>query len=170
MLISTPLDRDPSCATARSLIQDDYCLAIQLGCRQNMHFTGREDVLQSLHERFINPSIGTNRPQATTVVLLGIGGVGKTQCARHYAYTYGSQYTSISWINATSLETTYASFHELARRLVRHYATKNKASNPPIRTLLNTLVCRDSSTSMGRSPLIMRLAALWWKQSRAGIH
>ena len=130
MLTSTPLD---------CLIQDDYCLALQLGCKQNIHFTGREEVLQSLHERFINPSIGTNRPQATTIVLLGIGGVGKTQCARHYAYTYGSEYTSISWINATSLEMTYASFHELARRLVRHYATKNKASTPPYTNLAQHL-------------------------------
>ena len=131
MLTSTPLDRDPACAAAHPLIKDDYCLTLELGCKRNLHFTGRKDVLHTLHKMFINPSIGTNRPQATTVVLLGIGGVGKTQCARQYAYTHGSQYTSINWINATNLETTYASFHELARRLVRHYATRNKASIPP---------------------------------------
>lgn len=139
MLTFTSSDRESARTLARSSIQDDYRLALQLGYKPNSLFTGREEMLKSLHLLLTISSMETNGPVATTVVLLGIGGVGKTQLARQYAYTYCAHHTSISWINGTSLETTYTSFHELARRLVRHYAARNKALIPPYTNLAQHL-------------------------------
>lgn len=137
-LIIMLLDRELPRISGRPVIENDYNLTLQLGYKPNSQFTGRAKALESLHRLLTNSNV-EKRLQATTVVVLGIGGVGKTQCVRQYAYRYCSQYTSISWINGTSLETTYAGFHELARRLIRHYSTVNKASIPPYTNLAQHL-------------------------------
>ena len=103
MLTFTSSDRESARTLAHSSIEDDYRLTLQLGYKPNSHFTGRVEMLESLHRLLTMSSVETNGPEATTVVLLGIGGVGKTQLDRQYAYTYCAHHTSISWINGTSL-------------------------------------------------------------------
>lgn len=120
-------------------IEDDYRLVLQLGYRQNPHFTGREVILNALHIALTTSMAGVGRESPTAVVLLGIGGVGKTQLARQYAYRYSSNHTSISWINGMSIETIYASFLELAQRIIPHYVSRNKAAIPPFSNLAQHL-------------------------------
>jgi len=135
----TIVDTEFSIAISHSKIEDDYRLSLQLGYKQNAHFTGREEILKTLCERLTTTNIGSDGESPSAIIVLGIGGVGKTQLARQYAYKYCSRHTSISWINSMGLETTYASFLELARRIVQHYATRNRAAIPPYANLAQHL-------------------------------
>jgi Cdc6-like AAA superfamily ATPase len=136
---STIIDTEFSAAISNSKIEDDYSLPLQLGYKQNSHFTGREKILETLSETLTASNIGSHCESPSAIILLGIGGVGKTQLARQYAYKYCSQHTSISWINSMSVETIYASFLEIARRIVLHYASRNGAAIPPYTNLAQHL-------------------------------
>lgn len=122
-----------------STIKDDYRLPLQLGYKQNSHFTGRERILTSLHEALTSSRMESEDESPAAVVLLGTGGVGKTQLARQYAYKHSSDHTSIAWINSMSVGTIYASFLELARRIIPHYASRNRALVPPYNNLAQHL-------------------------------
>ncbi len=69
---------------------------------RNPFFTGRDQLLQHLHEMFTTDSpSGVRQP----VVLSGIGGMGKTQTAAEYAYRYRDDYHVVLWARADSQET-----------------------------------------------------------------
>lgn len=67
----------------------------------NPYFTGREDILQTLHTRL--KSSQSNAP-LQTIALSGLAGCGKTQLAIEYAYRYMSEYSMIVWTEAKSIE------------------------------------------------------------------
>lgn len=81
---------------------------------RNPFFTGREQLLVSLHER-----LAATRTAALVqpLALTGLGGVGKTQTAIEYVYRYGEEYTHVFWVWAASRETLVANFLSLAERL-----------------------------------------------------
>jgi hypothetical protein len=133
------VDTELSTTMSNLRLEDDYHLPLHLGYKPNPHFTGREEILRMLNEVLTKSADGADAEPCAAVVLLGIGGVGKTQLARQYAYKYFSNHTSISWINSMSVETVYASFLELARRIVPHYAARNQSSIPPYTNLAQHL-------------------------------
>ncbi|SNQ51901.1 CobQ/CobB/MinD/ParA nucleotide binding domain-containing protein [Frankia canadensis] len=61
---------------------------------RNPAFVGREDQLAALRERFV----GTDAAPTRTLVLQGLGGVGKTQIAGEYAHRFGSSYDLVCWV------------------------------------------------------------------------
>ncbi len=81
---------------------------------RNPLFTGREEVLQELHEQL------TRRQKASltqTQAISGLGGIGKTQTAIEYAYRHREEYRYVLWVSAASQETLSTSFLELAALL-----------------------------------------------------
>ncbi len=82
--------------------------------RRNLYFTGREEVLHTLHER-LRSAKTTALTQSQAIS--GLGGVGKTQIAIEYAYRHHAEYQGVLWVNAESRETIIASFLELASLL-----------------------------------------------------
>jgi tetratricopeptide (TPR) repeat protein len=76
---------------------------------RNGFFTGRETVLDELHQALQNG----NEPQA----LFGLGGVGKTQTAVEYAYRYSYEYDAVFWVKAETESSLVSGFVEIARLL-----------------------------------------------------
>src|ERR1035441_4828427 len=75
---------------------------------ENPFFTGREEVLSELKKTLDRNGIA---------VLTGLGGMGKTQTAAHYAYQHRRHYPWVLWVRAESADTLFADLSQLAGRL-----------------------------------------------------
>jgi len=81
---------------------------------RNPFFTGREQILQTLHTQLAAERTG-GLPH--TCALSGLGGVGKTQIALEYAYQYALCYSAVFWLAAETVESLVSSFVRIAERL-----------------------------------------------------
>src|SRR5260221_14206255 len=88
--------------------------------RRNPFFTGREELLNRLHDSLYADNIATlTQPQGIS----GLGGIGKTQTALEYAYRYGANYDAVFWVQADSppaLASSYVTLAQLLRLPDRH--------------------------------------------------
>jgi len=82
--------------------------------RRNPFFTGREELMQRLHTLLRQEKAAA---LTQSLVLSGLGGIGKTQTAVEYAYRYAQQYASIFWLNADTMEGILSSYATLAALL-----------------------------------------------------
>ena len=81
---------------------------------RNPYFTGRDTILQNLHEVLIKDSAtALNQGHA----ICGLGGIGKTQTAVEYTYRYRSDYRYIFWVRADTEVALQAGFVEIAKLL-----------------------------------------------------
>jgi tetratricopeptide (TPR) repeat protein len=78
---------------------------------RNPYFTGRETLLQSLHDQLIN---GNTMALTQAQAISGLGGIGKTQTALEYAHRHQHQYRFILWISAVTLESLLSDLSKLA--------------------------------------------------------
>src|SRR6266446_760551 len=81
--------------------------------RRNPFFTGRENVLQRLHEALTRQSTAV-LTQVHTQAISGLGGIGKTQTALEYAYRYRDEYRAVLWAKADTREALNADFVSIA--------------------------------------------------------
>jgi len=79
--------------------------------RRNPVFTGREDALMTLHNRFTQQR---QHPQQIAMLqVAGMGGVGKTQLVTEYCYRYvPSYYGLVLWLAASSAESVAAGYRQ----------------------------------------------------------
>ena len=80
---------------------------------RNASFTGRNEVLEKLHDQLIGSSTAVVLP----VALHGLGGVGKTQVAQEYAHRYMADYDVVWWVPAEQRDLINPSLAELAPQL-----------------------------------------------------
>jgi len=106
-----------------SLLTDptNYRINFALPFRKNKFFIGRQDIVKQLNSIL----------SEYTAVLYGIGGIGKTQVAIHYAYTKNVDISAVLWLNASSLESLQESFLRIAQQLVDHYVRLVSSAQPP---------------------------------------
>jgi tetratricopeptide (TPR) repeat protein len=74
-------------------------------------FTGREDILDKLHEALLK---GNTAVLAQRQAISGLGGIGKTQTAIAYATRYRHQYNAVLWAVAESRESLISDFVAIA--------------------------------------------------------
>jgi hypothetical protein len=79
------------------------------------NFVGREGELAQIHEKL--QSCGSR----TTVILHGLGGMGKTQLAVTYAKRHRDLYSAIFWLNAKDADTLKQSFGNIAKRILQDH-------------------------------------------------
>ncbi|MEU2965391.1 FxSxx-COOH system tetratricopeptide repeat protein [Streptomyces ardesiacus] len=80
--------------------------------RRNTRFTGREALLDEVHDLLGRPGPGTGR-----LTLHGMSGVGKTQLATEYAHRLGPEYDVVWWVNAQDRAGCRRQLADLAPRL-----------------------------------------------------
>ncbi|BCL79592.1 tetratricopeptide repeat protein [Ktedonobacteria bacterium brp13] len=86
----------------------------QVPYQSNPFFTGREDILEELHNRLNkNKAVALSQAQAIT----GLGGIGKTQIALEYVRRYSNEYVYIFWVEADTTEALTANFISIANSL-----------------------------------------------------
>jgi tetratricopeptide (TPR) repeat protein len=118
--------------------------------QRNPFFSGREDVLQQIHQRLTTQEVGAD---AQSLVISGISGMGKTQVALEYSYRYRQDYTYIFWIKAASEHTLLADLIAVANSIGLQLETQNlQETAQAIRTWLaeqeNWLVIFDNVNEM----------------------
>lgn len=78
----------------------------------NPNFIGRSELLAQLRAK-----LSSGRPAVLTQTLSGLGGVGKTQLAVHYAYEFATDYQLVWWLRAEESAALASDFARLARHL-----------------------------------------------------
>src|SRR5262249_7341004 len=86
-------------------------------------FVAREKELAEIHQQLYRH---TTR---STVILHGLGGIGKTQLAIAYAKRHKDKYSAIFWVNANDEDSLRLSFLDIAQQILRdHPSTSVLAS------------------------------------------
>src|SRR5579859_2697735 len=80
---------------------------------RNASFTGRNEILERLHDQLI----GSRTAVVLPVALHGLGGVGKTQVAQEYAHRFMADYDLVWWVPAEQRDLINPSLAELAQPL-----------------------------------------------------
>jgi tetratricopeptide (TPR) repeat protein len=103
---------------------------------RNPFFTGREDMLEDLHERFRTPkTAGWTKIYSIN----GLAGIGKTQVALEYAYRYAHEYQSVLWARAESREVLISDFAAIAVLLHLEKEKEDQDSVPAVKRWLDAL-------------------------------
>ncbi|NET40161.1 MAG: hypothetical protein F6K19_50865, partial [Cyanothece sp. SIO1E1] len=81
---------------------------------QNAFFTGREEILQTLHQQ-----LSQDRAAALSQIqaIHGLGGIGKTQIAVEYAYRHRQDYQAVFWVRSETELELRSGFVDIARLL-----------------------------------------------------
>jgi hypothetical protein len=97
------------------------------------YFVAREEELAEVHREL--KVDGSRR----TVVLHGLGGIGKTQLAVAYAKRHKDNYSAIFWLNIKDEESLKQSFTTAARQILREHPLANRLSSVNIKDLDATI-------------------------------
>jgi tetratricopeptide (TPR) repeat protein len=82
--------------------------------QRNPFFTGREALLQQIHEALNRDNaVALTHPQAIS----GLGGIGKTQTVIEYAYRYHHDYEAVFWVKADTRQNILSDFVSIAALL-----------------------------------------------------
>ena len=87
------------------------------------NFVARETELEEIHAAL------TGDGRRRTVILHGLGGIGKTQLAIAYARRHKDSYSAIFWLDIRDETSVKQSFGAIARRVLRYYPSARYLSD-----------------------------------------
>lgn len=101
----------------------DFSVAFSLADVSEIeHFVAREEELEEMHRAL--SSDGSRR----TIVLHGLGGMGKTQLTVAYAKRHKESYSAIFWLNIRDEDSLKQSFVKVAKRILREHPSSSSLS------------------------------------------
>ena len=98
------------------------------------HFMAREDELSKIHRTL--KCDGSRR----TVVLHGLGGIGKTQISVAYAKRHKDDYSAIFWLDIKDKDSVKQSFVKVAKRILRDHPSASRLGNVDMNQNLDEVV------------------------------
>lgn len=110
--------------TGTGIKYEDFSIAFSLSNVSGIeHFVAREEELAEMHGTLSGD--GSRR----TVVLHGLGGIGKTQLAVTYAKRHKDNYSAIFWLNIKDEDSVKQSFVKAARQILREHPSASQLSS-----------------------------------------
>ena len=104
--------------------REDFSVTLSLSNVSDIeYFVAREDELSNIHK--ILKGDGSRR----TVVLHGLGGIGKTQLSIAYAKRHKDNYSAIFWLNIKDVDSVKQSFAKLAKQILREHPSALPVGN-----------------------------------------
>ena len=104
--------------------REDFSVTFGLtGISETSHFVAREAELAKIHQKLMGD--GSRR----TVVLYGLGGIGKTQLSIAYAKRYKDSYSAIFWLNTKDEDSLKQSFAKVATQILRDHPSARQLCN-----------------------------------------
>jgi ATP/maltotriose-dependent transcriptional regulator MalT len=85
------------------------------------HFVARQKELAEMDE-----ILGSGDGMRRTIVLHGLGGIGKTQLTVAYAKLHRAKYSAIFWLNIKDEDSLKQSFARVARRILREHPSASR--------------------------------------------
>lgn len=92
-----------------------FSLPFGVEVTETQHFVGRTSELDQIHKAL--RSNGDRR----TVILQGLGGIGKTQLAIMYAKRFRDAYSAVLWLNIKNHDSVKYAFRTIAKRILRQH-------------------------------------------------
>ncbi|CZR52934.1 related to calcium-independent phospholipase A2 [Phialocephala subalpina] len=109
---------------SKGIKREDFSVAFSLSNVPEIeYFVAREEELGEMHTNL--SSDGSRR----TVVLHGLGGIGKTQLSVAYAKRQKDSYSAIFWLNIKDKDSLKQSFAKIARQILREHPSASRLSN-----------------------------------------
>ena len=115
--------------------RDDFSVAFNLFNVPEMeHFVGREEEITEMRKTLSGD--GSRR----TVVLHGLGGIGKTQLTVAYAKRHKDNYSAIFWLNIKDEDSLKQSFAKVARQILREHPLASRLNSIDMKGNLDELI------------------------------
>jgi NB-ARC domain len=121
--------------TGIGIKHEDFSITFSLSDVSEIeHFVAREEELAEMHRTL--SSDGGRR----TVVLHGLGGIGKTQLTVAYAKRHKDNYSAILWLNIKDEDALKQSFAKLAGQILREHPSASRLSSMDMKENLDEVI------------------------------
>ena len=121
--------------TTVGLKHEDFSVAFSLSEFSGIeHFVAREEELAEIH-RTLSSDVSRR-----TVILHGLGGIGKTQLSIEYAKRQKDNYSAIFWLNIKDEDSLKQSFADIAKQILREHPSASRLSSVDMKGNLDEVV------------------------------
>ena len=121
--------------TGIGIKHEDFSIAFSLSDVSEIeHFVAREEELAEMH-RTLSGDGGRH-----TVVLHGLGGIGKTQLTVAYAKRHKDNYSAILWLNIKDEDALKQSFAKVAGQILREHPSASRLSSMDMKENLDEVI------------------------------
>src|ERR1700722_16282264 len=98
------------------------------------HFVAREEELAEMHKTLSGDS------SRRTIVLHGLGGIGKTQLTVAYAKRHKDNYSAVFWLNIKDEDSLKQSFAKVAKQILREHPLASQLSSVDVKENLDEVI------------------------------
>ena len=130
-----------TCLSIRKLLtgigirHQDFSVAFSLSDVSEIeHFVAREEELAEMHKTLSGDS------SRRTIVLHGLGGIGKTQLTVAYAKRQKDNYSAVFWLNIKDEDSLKQSFAKVAKQILREHPLVSWLSSVDVKENLDELI------------------------------